>query len=96
MHSAGDENYERGYEWWLMTEAKKVGPCKDAIFGGMQCCGSVLFVFSQRNPDIKLYALSWAYPAWVSVHTLLVTHSWHVFGNNFTLYVPSMIMVYTQ
>ena len=39
MHSAGDENYERGYEWWLMTEAKKVGPCKDAIFGlWRQCC----------------------------------------------------------
>ena len=24
MHSANDENYNRGYEWWLMTEAKKV------------------------------------------------------------------------
>ena len=24
MHSADDENYHRGYEWWLMTEAKKV------------------------------------------------------------------------
>ena len=24
MHSATDENYQRGYEWWLMTEAKKV------------------------------------------------------------------------
>ena len=24
MHSAHDENYNRGYEWWLMTEAKKV------------------------------------------------------------------------
>ena len=24
MHSADDENYNRGYEWWLMTEAKKV------------------------------------------------------------------------
>lgn len=24
MHSATDENYERGYEWWLMVEAKKV------------------------------------------------------------------------
>ena len=25
MHYPWDENYERGYEWWLMTEAKKVG-----------------------------------------------------------------------
>ena len=24
MHSADDENYNCGYEWWLMTEAKKV------------------------------------------------------------------------
>lgn len=24
MHSADDVNYNRGYEWWLMTEAKKV------------------------------------------------------------------------
>ena len=24
MHSSDDLNYERGYEWWLMTEAKKV------------------------------------------------------------------------
>ena len=24
MHTPTDENYNRGYEWWLMTEAKKV------------------------------------------------------------------------
>ena len=24
MHYSWDENYERGYEWWLMVEAKKV------------------------------------------------------------------------
>ena len=24
MHSPDDENYQRGYEWWLMKEAKKV------------------------------------------------------------------------
>jgi len=24
MHTADDENYQRGYEWWLMGEAKKV------------------------------------------------------------------------
>ena len=41
MHSADDLNYQRGYEWWLMTQAK------------------------QRNPDIKLYGLPWAFPAWV-------------------------------
>ncbi len=24
MHEANDEDYTRGYEWWLMAEAKKV------------------------------------------------------------------------
>ena len=24
MHTEDDENYQRGYEWWLMLEAKKV------------------------------------------------------------------------
>ena len=24
MHSPWDEDYSRGYEWWLMKEAKKV------------------------------------------------------------------------
>lgn len=26
MHEPWDENYQRGYEWWLMTEAKKRNP----------------------------------------------------------------------
>lgn len=26
MHTADDLNYRRGYEWWLMTEAKKRNP----------------------------------------------------------------------
>ncbi|CAL1528206.1 unnamed protein product [Lymnaea stagnalis] len=26
MHNSWDENYERGYEWWLMMEAKKRNP----------------------------------------------------------------------
>ena len=26
MHNSWDENYNRGYEWWLMTEAKKRNP----------------------------------------------------------------------
>ena len=26
MHNATDQNYERGYEWWLMKEAKKRNP----------------------------------------------------------------------
>lgn len=26
MHHENDENYFRGYEWWLMKEAKKRNP----------------------------------------------------------------------
>ncbi|MGZ5567833.1 MAG: galactosylceramidase, partial [Limisphaerales bacterium] len=26
MHSANDQNYHRGYEWWLMNEAKARNP----------------------------------------------------------------------
>ncbi|HEY3006222.1 MAG TPA: hypothetical protein VGJ44_27995, partial [Kribbellaceae bacterium] len=26
MHTADDQNYHRGYEWWLMTEAKRRNP----------------------------------------------------------------------
>eukprot|EP00760_Papus_ankaliazontas_P006294 PhM_4_TR1297/c1_g1_i5/m.58225/K01202/GALC; galactosylceramidase len=42
MHVPWEEDYTRGYEWWLMKEAKK------------------------RNPNIKLYALPWAFPQWVT------------------------------
>ncbi|XP_022080635.1 galactocerebrosidase-like isoform X1 [Acanthaster planci] len=32
MHSPNDENYQRGYEWWLMKEAKKRNP-KIKLYG---------------------------------------------------------------
>lgn len=41
MHTANDLNCGRGYEWWLMEQAKA------------------------RNPDIKLYGLSWGAPGWI-------------------------------
>jgi galactosylceramidase len=36
MHTKGDENYYRGYEWWLMSEAKKRNPAitLDAVAWG--------------------------------------------------------------
>ena len=67
MHSEGDENYQRGYEWFLMTEAKKV--CEWRITTNHVLLLLICF-YSQRNPDIKLYGLSWAYPAWVSFNFL--------------------------
>jgi len=45
MHTKDDLNYQRGYEWWLMSEAKA------------------------RNPNIQLYGLPWAFPAWVGAGT---------------------------
>ena len=45
MHVAGDENYQRGYEWEIMKQAKR------------------------RNPNIKLYSLSWGFPRFVTEGT---------------------------
>jgi galactosylceramidase len=42
MYNETEENYERGYEWWLMQQAK------------------------ERNLDIQLYGLAWAFPGWVA------------------------------
>ena len=39
--NASEANYNRGYEWMIMREAKA------------------------RNPDLSIWALSWAWPAWV-------------------------------
>ena len=61
MHTADDENYQRGYEWWLMVEAKKVPILFDYYY-------HMDYYVIQRNPNIKLYGLSWAYPAWVRLH----------------------------
>jgi hypothetical protein len=40
-HTRGSVNCNRGYEWWMMEQAKA------------------------RNPNIKLYALSWGAPGWI-------------------------------
>ena len=32
MHTVDDENYQRGYEWWLMVEAKKVSILFESLF----------------------------------------------------------------
>lgn len=34
MHYPNDENYFRGYEWWLMREAKKRNP-NITLIGGL-------------------------------------------------------------
>lgn len=45
MHTRADLSCTRGYELWLIEQAKA------------------------RNPDILLYSLSWAVPAWVGNNT---------------------------
>jgi hypothetical protein len=32
IYHDGDENYDRGYEWWMMKEAKKVSFFKEENF----------------------------------------------------------------
>ncbi len=57
-------NTSRGYEWWLMKQAKN------------------------RDPDIKLYALAWGWPAYIGAHndTLPSTdyrkYYWKVFAQD--------------
>eukprot|EP00468_Gymnochlora_sp_CCMP2014_P005157 CAMPEP_0167756484 /NCGR_PEP_ID=MMETSP0110_2-20121227/9411_1 /TAXON_ID=629695 /ORGANISM="Gymnochlora sp., Strain CCMP2014" /LENGTH=223 /DNA_ID=CAMNT_0007642599 /DNA_START=123 /DNA_END=794 /DNA_ORIENTATION=+ len=51
MHTADDLDFKRGYEWWIMQEAKK------------------------RNPNVKLYGLSWAFPGWIGNGTRDPFHS---------------------
>ena len=41
MHSKNDENYSRGYEWWIMTEAKKRNPSITLDANAWSCPGWV-------------------------------------------------------
>lgn len=49
MHEAWDENYQRGYEWWLMVEAKKRNP-DIKIYGLPWSFPGWLNPQGQRNP----------------------------------------------
>ncbi|MBZ5669558.1 MAG: galactosylceramidase [Acidobacteriia bacterium] len=53
MHAQNDENYKRGYEWWLMEQAKRRNPqiMLDALaWGAPGWIGGGVF-FSQDNAD---------------------------------------------
>jgi galactosylceramidase len=53
MHARDDENYDRGYEWWLMEQAKRRNPqiMLDALEWGIPAwIGGGVF-FSQDNAD---------------------------------------------
>lgn len=89
MHSQDDENYQRGYEWYLMTEAKKVSACYTSDVKYIY-----VFIYKQRNPDIKLYGLSWAYPGWVS--TFSVYLSIRLFLSIITTIYLRLVMVLTH
>ncbi|XP_060551799.1 galactocerebrosidase-like isoform X2 [Ruditapes philippinarum] len=49
MHNADDENYQRGYEWWLMVEAKKRNP-DIKIYGLPWSFPGWLNPMGERNP----------------------------------------------
>ncbi|KAL4231126.1 hypothetical protein ACF0H5_008709 [Mactra antiquata] len=49
MHDPWDENYQRGYEWWLMVEAKKRNP-DIKIYGLPWSFPGWLNPMGQRNP----------------------------------------------
>lgn len=46
MHSADDLDYKRGYEWWLMAEAKKRNP-DIKLYGAWLCKGEVRLACSR-------------------------------------------------
>lgn len=48
MHSATDLNYQRGYEWWLMTEAKKVIIFKFCDYSIIDNCDFLYFTAKPR------------------------------------------------
>jgi len=45
MHYENDENYFRGYEWWLMKEAKKRNPQIKLIGKLFQALGFICIYF---------------------------------------------------
>ena len=51
MHEEWDENYSRGYEWWIMKEAKKVGDINDYL------CEQIVIEFILVSWRSKLYAI---------------------------------------
>lgn len=51
MHNENDENYFRGYEWWLMKEAKKRNP--NITLVGKVLALSYLCVLTFRKTNIE-------------------------------------------
>lgn len=48
MHYPNDENYFRGYEWWLMREAKKRNP-NITLIGGLHFNALITAIRNYRN-----------------------------------------------
>lgn len=58
MHSENDLDYNRGYEWWLMKEAKKRNP--DILLYGATL---------NEMYSFRMAGLPWAFPGWVGKQT---------------------------
>eukprot|EP00927_Polykrikos_kofoidii_P020908 TRINITY_DN1997_c0_g1_i3.p1 TRINITY_DN1997_c0_g1~~TRINITY_DN1997_c0_g1_i3.p1 ORF type:complete len:867 (-),score=85.44 TRINITY_DN1997_c0_g1_i3:169-2733(-) len=80
MHSAEDLSFERGYEWWLMKEAKRRNP-QIKLYGlpwsfpGWIGEGSSLYPYSDDRSRANLvdYILKWVQGA-VDVHGLTIDY----------------------
>ncbi|KAL7992616.1 hypothetical protein Chor_016872, partial [Crotalus horridus] len=77
MHYENDENYLRGYEWWLMKEAKKRNPfikligknCRplryDAFLIFISLTSNQLIAKGHMRGMRNHKSLPWAFPGWI-------------------------------
>ena len=69
MHDPWTTDYTRGYEWWLLKEAKRAlfaPPFAFQVAPHLTLTINLTYQRPVRNPNIKLYGLPWAFPQWVS------------------------------
>lgn len=57
MHYENDENYFRGYEWWLMKEAKKRNPNITLIGKNSSVCLTLQALYIKVPVHIDLHGL---------------------------------------
>lgn len=66
MHEEDSLSFNRGYEWWMMAEAKKVEfQFKISYSPAYDYWNS----FFQRNPNMRFYGLPWNFPGWIGQGT---------------------------
>ena len=76
MHSAGDLSCQRGYEWWLMKEAKARNP--DILIYGLPWAFPGWLKPSEANPNVLQNANATAHYIAAWVRCAEQTHGVHV------------------